>query len=813
MGRAALNVAGLNSAQAHECATIRLAGACCYTPVKPSYALDNLAEDTDVMPFLETPSTFYIGRRYDLATRQVTSEPTYYVHRDLLTHAVIVGMTGSGKTGLGIALAEEAILDNIPVIAIDPKGDLTNLLLTFPQLRPEDFAPWINPDDARRAGTEPGNYASVVAEQWRKGLAAWDIVPGRIGAMQRAAQFSIYTPGSDAGLPLRILDSLNAPREGWAGYEEFHRERIDALTTAILALIGKEAEPVRDREHVLITNIIERAWQAGQDLTLESLIQQVLTPPFQTLGVFELEKFFPTKDRNKLALALNQIIASPSFQSWLHGDPLDAEKLLFDANGRPRVSVLYVAHLSDSERIFVITMILEAILSWMRSLGGTNSLRALIYFDELFGFFPPAPHNPPTKEPLLRLLKNARAFGIGLALATQNPIDLDYKGLSNAGSWFIGKLQTENDKQRVLNGLQSVATAQMPLNVPELDRLLSNLGPQVFVLNNVHEQTGPMLFHTRWTMSYLHGPMTRPQISQLMAAQRQSRTAAAPPGPPVAPVMKPIAPRPTTTMPQAPVFTPPHAATPASATPPPPLTIPESSPKAAPAAGGTDTAPPKVPAEIDQFFITPTLNADTAVHMWSNSTNTPITAMSGAHLIYHPALLAQVAVRFLDRKTHLEEQQTLAYLLSDPGKTGLVRWSDNRVGPFPVGLLGHTPAASLPFAPLPASLTDAKRLNALKTDVIDYVYRSATLPVYYHAGTKLVSQPGESRDAYLARLQTAFPPEQTQNAEAWAKITAAVEEMTLSPHRKDIDIAQFGIAWLPGWDITVNGQAVSIAAY
>ncbi len=765
------------------------------------------------MPFLETPNTFYIGRRYDLATRQVTPDPTYYVHHDLLTHAVIVGMTGSGKTGLGIAMAEEAILDNIPVIAIDPKGDLTNLLLTFPQLRPEDFAPWINPDDARRAGSEPAAYAHVVADQWRKGLSAWDIVPGRIGAMQRAAQFSIYTPGSDAGLPLRILDSLNAPREGWTGYEEFHRERIDALATAILALVGKEAEPVRDREHVLLTNIIEHAWQAGQDLTLEALIQQVQTPPFQTLGVFELEKFFPTKDRNKLALALNQIVASPSFQSWLRGDPLDAEKLLFDSNGRPRVSVLYVAHLSDTERSFVITMILEAILSWMRTLPGTSSLRALVYFDEVFGFFPPAPHNPPTKEPLLRLLKSARAYGIGLALATQNPIDLDYKGLSNAGSWFIGKLQTENDKQRVLNGLQSVATAQVPINLPELDRLLSNLAPRVFVFNNVHEQNGPTLFHTRWTMSYLHGPMTRPQISQLMTAQRQSRTAAAPSGPPVVPVLKPIAPRPTVTMPQVPEFTPPQTATPAPATPPPPMTKPQNGPKTAkPTRTAQATAPP-LPAGIDQFFITPTVNADTAVQLWSRSTNTPIATISGAHLIYHPVLLAQVAVRFLDRKTHLEEQQILAYLLSDPGKTGLVRWTDHRVGPFPVDLLGHTPAASVPLAALPAGLTDAKRLNALKTDVVDYAYRSVTLPLFYYAPTKLTGQPGETRDAYLARLQASLPPEQTQNAEAWAKITAAVEEMTLSPHRKDIDIAQYGIAWLPGWDITVNGQALSIAAY
>jgi len=605
---------------------------------------------------------------------------------------------------------------------------------------------------------------------------------------------------------------LNAPREGWAGYEEFHRERIDAIATAILALVGKEAQPVRDREHVLITNIIERAWQAEQDLTLEALIQQVQTPPFQTLGVFELEKFFPSRDRNKLALALNQILASPSFQSWLRGDPLDAEKLLYTANGRPRVSILYIAHLSDSERLFVVTMILEAILTWMRSLSGTSSLRALVYFDELFGFFPPAPRNPPTKDPLLRLLKSARAFGIGLALATQNPIDLDYKGLSNAGSWFIGKLQTENDKRRVLEGLQSVATAQVPLNLPQLDRLLSNLGPRVFVLNNIHEQSGPTLFHTRWTMSYLHGPMTRAQVSLLMAPQRLSPAAASSEGPPVAPVLKPIVQRQTTTIPQTSPVTPPPAVTPGPPTPAPP-DIPESGPKADAAGDGAKQAKPGVPGDVEQFFINPTVNVDAAVRTWSNQARVPVGQMSGARLIYHPALLAQVSVRFLDRKTRIEEQETFAYLLADPGKSGLVRWSEHRVGPFPVGLLGHSPAASVPLAPLPDGLTDAKRLNALKADVLDYLYRSATLPVFYYADTKFVSQPGETREAYQARLQATLPAEQVQNAEAWAKVTQSVEELTLSPHRKDIDMAQFGVAWLPGWDGTLNGQAVSIPAY
>jgi hypothetical protein len=478
------------------------------------------------MPFIEAPTTFYLGRRLDPNTRELVDEVVYYDSRDLTTHAVVVGMTGSGKTGLCITLLEEATLDSIPSIIIDPKGDITNLMLNFPNLSPQEFAPWVNIDEARRAGLEPQEYAVEVANRWREGLQSWGIGPQRVAALKNAADFTIYTPGSDAGAPVSILDAMQAPREGWAGNEEFQRERIQAITTALLALAGISANAVKDREHVLISNIFEHAWRQGVDMTLQDVIVQVQRPPFNKLGVLDIDTFFPEKARFKLALELNNIIAAPSFQSWLRGDPLDMRHLLYTPQGKPRVNIFYIAHLTEAERSFFITLLLESMLANMRTMSGTSSLRAILYFDEVFGHFPPYPRNPPTKEPLLRLLKQARAFGIGLVLATQNPGDLDYKGLSNAGTWFIGRLQTENDKKKVMDGLSTVASADNPIDMKQLDGLISSVEPRVFVMNNVHDRVGPVLLHTRWAMSYLRGPLTRRQISQIMQYEWQRRRTA-----------------------------------------------------------------------------------------------------------------------------------------------------------------------------------------------------------------------------------------------------------------------------------------------
>jgi hypothetical protein len=479
------------------------------------------------MPFIEAPSNFYLGRYYDPENQAITDEIVYYESRDLTTHAVVVGMTGSGKTGLCITLLEEAIMDGIPSVIIDPKGDITNLMLAFSDLRPENFLPWINAGDAARSGLSPEEYAQDIAQRWREGLDSWGIGPQRIETYRNSARFNIYTPGSDSGMPISILAQMKAPREGWAGGEEFHREHIRALVTAILSMIGmKKVNPVKDREHVLISNIFEYSWRQGRDVTMQDIVLQVQRPPFERLGAFDIETFFPEKERFKLAIELNNIIAAPSFQSWLEGEPLDFQRILFEQTpqgNKPRVNIFYIAHLSDEQRSFIITLILESILAGMRQMRGTSSLRALFYFDEVFGHLPPYPRNPPTKEPLLRLLKQGRAFGIGAVLATQNPGDLDYKGLTNAGTWFIGRLQTENDKKKVLDGLTTASTVNNPLDVDTLNNLISSVEPRVFVMNNVHESGGPRLMHSRWAMSFLSGPLTRQQVSNLMRLEQQAR--------------------------------------------------------------------------------------------------------------------------------------------------------------------------------------------------------------------------------------------------------------------------------------------------
>ncbi|MEL7433737.1 MAG: DUF87 domain-containing protein, partial [Chloroflexota bacterium] len=473
------------------------------------------------MAFIEAPTNFYLGKTFNSQTNKIGEDVVYYDSRDLTTHAVVVGMTGSGKTGLCVTMLEEAILDNIPAIIIDPKGDITNLALTFPQQRADDFKPFIHHDDARRAGMELDTYAQDIAETWKDGLAQWGIVEDRLAWLKNAAELSIYTPGSDAGLPISILASLRAPRYNWQGQEETVRERIQGIVNALFALAGMSYEPVKDVEHVLLSNIVEENWKQGKDLTLEDIVLQIQEPPFEKLGVFPLDKAISQRKRYNLSMELNNIIAAPSFQSWLNGQPLDIQNLLYQPNGRPKVSIFYTAHLNDQERMFITTLILETMIGWMRTLSGTPSLRAILYIDEMFGLFPPYPKNPPTKEPLLRMIKQARAFGIGMILATQNPGDLDYKGLSNAGTWFIGRLSSENDRKKVMAGLKSAASADDEMALKDVEALISDVQPRVFLMRNVHNTGGPILMHTRWAMNFLAGPLTRTQISWLMQAKKQ----------------------------------------------------------------------------------------------------------------------------------------------------------------------------------------------------------------------------------------------------------------------------------------------------
>jgi hypothetical protein len=461
----------------------------------------------------EKLGAFYLGRRYDLAANRVASdEPLLYDAKDLCTHAVIVGMTGSGKTGLAVTLLEEAAIDGVPVIAIDPKGDLGNLLLTFPSLDAASFRPWIDEAAAARHGNTPDAEAQSAADRWRAGLAEWGQTPERIARFAAAADRSIYTPGSRAGRPLALLRSLRAPAPPVVADEEALRERVQSTVSGLLGLLGIDADPLRSREHILVATLLDRAWRGGKDLDLAGLIAQVQKPPLERVGVLDLESFFPARERAQLALALNNLAASPTFAAWAEGEPLDAARLLYTEDGRPRISILSIAHLSDAERMFVVTLVLAEVVSWMRTQSGTSSLRALLYMDEVFGFFPPVA-NPPAKTPMLTLLKQARAYGLGVVLATQNPVDLDYKGLSNAGTWFLGRLSTERDKARVIEGLEGVA-AGAGFDRASLDATLSALPPRTFLLRNVHEDE-PVVFQSRWALSYLAGPLTREQIRRL----------------------------------------------------------------------------------------------------------------------------------------------------------------------------------------------------------------------------------------------------------------------------------------------------------
>ena len=473
------------------------------------------------MEDFEKLGAFYLGRVQDLGAGKRTDELVLYDSRDLTTHAVIIGMTGSGKTGLGIGMIEEAAMDRIPVIAIDPKGDLGDLLLTFPELRPADFEPWVSAQEAEAKGLGREQFAADQASTWEKGLADWGQSGERIKRLREAAEFAIYTPGSTVE-PISVLRNFAAPPEAIRGDADLYRERLQTTASSVLALMGIDADAATSREHILISNILQKAWGAGGDVDLASLISQVQNPPFEKIGVMEVDQVFPARDRNAFAMKINNLVAAPGFEAWMTGVPLDAAKLLYTESGKPRVSVLSIAHLSDAERMFFVTMLLNELVGWMRQQPGTGSLRALLYMDEVFGYLPPVA-NPPSKLLFLTLLKQARAYGLGVVLSTQNPVDLDYKALSNAGTWCIGRLQTERDKARVMEGLEG-ASAGGNFDHTAMEQLIAGLGKRVFLLHNVHEST-PTIFQTRWTMSYLAGPLTREQIRKLTPPSPPSTSA------------------------------------------------------------------------------------------------------------------------------------------------------------------------------------------------------------------------------------------------------------------------------------------------
>jgi len=667
------------------------------------------------LPAYEKLGLFYLGRPLDQASREVVPSPLLYDSRDLTTHAVCVGMTGSGKTGLCLSLLEEAAMDRVPALAIDPKGDVGNLLLTFPELRPEDFRPWIDEEAARRSGESPEAAAAQTAELWRKGLADWGQDGARIARLRAASDFRIYTPGSRAGLPLSILASFSAPSPEVLEDPDLLRERITTVASSLLGLVGRDTDPVQSRDHILVSRILEETWQRGEDLDLAGLIRAVQSPPFQRVGVLDLESFFPEKDRFALAMSLNNLLASPGFEAWLEGDPLDLDRLLFTPEGRPRVAVISIAHLSEEERMFVVSLLLAQTLSWMRKNPGTGSLRALLYMDEVFGYLPPVAE-PPSKRAFLTLLKQARAYGLGLLLATQNPADLDYKALSNAGTWFVGRLQTERDRDRVVEGLLGASGAG--LDRGELTELLGSLGKRQFLLQNAHEPA-PVLFQTRWALCYLAGPMTRTDIGRLMEGVR-----AAEPAPPA---------------------TEPAGAAPAAG--PPPAPAARSATKAA-------TGPPILPGAVPALYL---------------PTSTP----PPPGLAYRPALLGLGRVHFHDAKRAVDRTEEVALLASFTEGARAIDWQDAQPVEWHEDDLEPEPAAAdATWEEPPAAAREPKNYTAWKRDLSDTLYRNRRLTLWQSPVVDETSRPGESERDFRIRLAPLLRAERDRRlAEVEAKLS------------------------------------------
>lgn len=680
------------------------------------------------MEEFEKLGAFYLGRPYELSKKKPGNGILLYDSKDLVTHAVCVGMTGSGKTGLCIGLLEEAAIDGIPSIVIDPKGDLANLLLTFPDLRPEDFAPWINEEDAQKKNLSAAEYAASQAELWKKGLADWGQDGARIKRLRDAADFRIYTPGSNAGIAVSILKSFAAPPPTIREDSELMAERVNTTVTSLLALLGIDADPIKSREHILVSSILNAAWNAGKDLDIAALIQQIQSPPMTRIGVLDIESFFPANDRFQLAMSLNNLLAAPGFAAWMEGEPLDIQNVLYTPQGKPRVAIFSIAHLSDAERMFFVSLLLNQVLGWMRMQSGTTSLRAILYMDEIFGYFPPVA-NPPSKLPLLTLLKQGRAFGLGVVLVTQNPVDLDYKGLSNTGTWFIGRLQTERDKARVIEGLEGIAAGSgHKFDRQEMEQVMAGLSNRIFLLNNVHEDA-PEVFESRWAMSYLRGPLTRTQIKSLMdPIKAQTAT-------------------PASTAAAAPVIAAPPPAPPA--------------PAAATSANST-TQRPVLPPEVSQYFI-PARGA----------------APSGAVLTYQPMVMGAAETHYSKSKTvDLSQELTL---LSNIGDGPIaVDWDQAKVVDLPVQDLDGTPADGAQFANLPAAASKAKNYDAWRKDFSGWIYRTQKVELFESPSLDLLSNPGESERDFRLRLQQLGREKRDQAVEKlrqkYAPKMAALEE-------------------------------------
>lgn len=646
------------------------------------------------MPHIDLPGAFYLGREHDLSSGTTSREAVQYPSKNLTTHAVCVGMTGSGKTGLCLSLLEEAALDGVPAIAIDPKGDLGNLLLAFPELRAEDFRPWVDEGEAERKGLSVDEYAAKTAETWRTGLAGWDETPERVQRFNDAVEKVIYTPGSSAGIPLSVVKSFAAPTAAVREDADALRERIISAVSGLLALVGIDADPVQSREHIFLSNILDTAWRSGRDLDIAAMIREIQDPPFQQVGVMGVENFYPASDRAKLAMNLNNLLASPSFAAWMQGPPLDVQRLFYSPEGKPRLSIMSIAHLGDAERMFFVTILLNEVLVWVRSQPGTSSLRALLYMDEVFGYFPPTA-NPPSKTPMLTLLKQARAYGLGCVLATQNPVDLDYKGLSNAGTWFLGRLQTERDKARVIEGLEGASTqAGSSFNKREMEAKLASLGNRVFLMNSVYDDA-PTVFQTRWAMSYLRGPLTRTQIKELMDPVREEFEGA-------------TSSKPSDEASSVEVDEPPSKTS-------------ESRP----------VAPEKIPQKIVALRES---------------------LLDGERLVYRPGLWGHVKLHFVQGRGKLDVWQDCHLVKTWHATSSSVPWEGSvRLSDRP--LFAEEAESHGEFAELPAELAQETSYKVYAKELSEYAYQTQGLPCRRCGLLDEDSLPGETEEVFKIRLR------------------------------------------------------------
>ncbi len=651
-------------------------------------------------PTYEQLNLFYLGRELDGATGETTKLPLLYKNKYLTTHAAIIGMTGSGKTGLGIGLLEEAAIDGIPAIIIDPKGDMANLLLSFPNLDTNDFLPWVDEQAAMQKDVSREVLAQQTAENWKQGLAAWDQDKARIGRMREKADFAIYTPGSSAGRPVSILDSLDAPDAEVLADNETVTGLVNAVVSSLLGLLGIEADPLKSRQHILLSSLILYYWRKGESPDLETLIGAVVQPPFKKIGVFPLDIFYPQEKRMDLALQLNNILASPALSSWLSGESLQIDNFLYTDKGQPRISIFSIAHLNEAERMFFVTMLLGRLIGWMRRQQGTSGLRCLLYMDEIFGYFP-ANANPPAKKPMLLLLKQARAFGVGVVLSTQNPVDLDYKGLSNIGTWFIGRLQTRQDQDRLIAGMGG---GSEKYTTPDLRSMLANLRARTFLMSSTH-QDEPVLFETRWVLSYLKGPVTLSEIGKIESKQKESQSLEQGGGQH-------------------------HDGGYQKAD-----------------HGDRDTAAsrrrrrytegqPLLDPDIEQLFVPPPIPLEV--------------------VLYGLSLVGTATVRIFNQKRGIDLVEDRALRIPLNEQFSVVRWADAAHFSFSFDDLSQTPVDGASFTPVAATLLERRDFRKEEQSFKDHLYHTEKLKLLQVKTLKLESGPGESMQSFRQRVTAAL---------------------------------------------------------